>query len=238
MAAPDFAQLALPFMGALYRTACRLTARGAEAEDLVQETYLEGFRCYPSLKDPTRCRPWLFRILHNLWSERRARERSRALVRALVTQTDGDLEREMTESGYSDEVERALAALPDEFRTAVLLVTVEEMTYDEVAEVMGCPIGTVRSRVARGRALLANNLARAEVVKQLGKAAPAPDGPAGLTAQEVSEPRSQELAQERSELAGQEAPDERSASPSILAAQALGSAAPPVKQRGQRGQRP
>jgi RNA polymerase sigma-70 factor (ECF subfamily) len=164
--APDFAQLALPFMGALYRTACRLTSRQAEAEDLVQETYLEGFRCYSSLKDTSRCRPWLFRILHNLWCERRSRERNRLLLRSLHTRVEGDLERELTEQGYSDEVERALADLPDEFRTAVLLVTVEEMSYDEVAEVMGCPIGTVRSRVARGRALLAAKLmtsARAKV---------------------------------------------------------------------------
>jgi RNA polymerase sigma-70 factor, ECF subfamily len=159
-------------MGALYRTACRLTSRAAEAEDLVQETYLEGFRCYASLKDPSRCRPWLFRILHNLWSERRTRERNRALVRALTTRVEGDLEREIADTGYSDEVERALATLPDEFRTAVLLVTVEEMTYDEVAEVMGCPIGTVRSRVARGRALLATQLAGA--ARQLGKVATPP----------------------------------------------------------------
>jgi RNA polymerase sigma-70 factor, ECF subfamily len=152
-------------MGALYRTACRLTSRTAEAEDLVQETYLEGFRCYATLKDPDRCRAWLFRILHNLWSDRRARERTRSLVRALATRVEGDLEREITETGYSDEVERALAALPEDFRTALLLVTVEEMTYDEVAEVMSCPIGTVRSRVARGRALLAANLAKANVIR-------------------------------------------------------------------------
>jgi RNA polymerase sigma-70 factor (ECF subfamily) len=145
-------------MGALYRTACRLTSRPAEAEDLVQETYLEGFRCFVSLKDPTRVRPWLFRILHNLWCERRTRDRNRALVRALATRAEGNLETEVVEAGYSDEVERALAALPDEFRTALLLVTVEEMRYDEVAEVMSCPIGTVRSRVARGRALLAASL--------------------------------------------------------------------------------
>jgi RNA polymerase sigma-70 factor (ECF subfamily) len=174
VAAPDFAKLALPFMGALYRTACRLTSRSSEAEDLVQETYLEGFRCYPSLKDPSRCRPWLFRILHNLWSERRVRDRNRALVRSLATRVEGNLEQEMTEAGYSDEVERALGALPDEFRTAVLLVTVEEMSYDEVAEVMGCPIGTVRSRVARGRALLAANLARANAVEQPSKSAGSP----------------------------------------------------------------
>ena len=146
-------------MDALYRTACRLSRGPAEAEDLVQETYLEGFRGYASLREPERCRAWLFRILHNLWSERTAREAARAGALApLGAGADGDLEQEVSQRGYSDEVERALDTLPEEFRTAVLLVTVEELSYAEVAEVMGCPIGTVRSRVARGRSLLATAL--------------------------------------------------------------------------------
>ena len=169
MLRPDFCQLALPHMDALYRTACRLSRGPAEAEDLVQETYLEGFRSYPSLKDPERCRAWLFRILHNLWSDRRSRDTARQVLWGAASDLladgagraagSGDLEREITTSGYSDEIERALGDLPEDFRTAVLLVTVEEMSYAEVAEVMGCPIGTVRSRVARGRALLASALA-------------------------------------------------------------------------------
>jgi RNA polymerase sigma-70 factor, ECF subfamily len=143
-------------MDALYRTACRLSRGPAEAEDLVQETYLEGFRGYASLREPERCRAWLFRILHNIWSERQARDAAR--TSAFPGTDDGDLEQEIAERGYSDEVEKALETLPEEFRTAVLLVTVEELSYAEVAEVMGCPIGTVRSRVARGRALLATAL--------------------------------------------------------------------------------
>jgi RNA polymerase sigma-70 factor (ECF subfamily) len=160
VARPDFCQLALPHMGALYRTAVRMGGSAAEAEDLVQETYLEGFRCYGSLRDPERCRPWLFRILHNLWSERHARERARTGA-AGDGEDSRNLERELTDSGYSEEMEAALKDLPEDFRTALLLVTVEEMSYAEVAEVMGCPIGTVRSRVARGRALLATALATA-----------------------------------------------------------------------------
>ena len=150
-------------MGALYRTACRLAAGQTEAEDLVQETYLEGFRCYGSLRDPECARAWLFRILHNLWSERRAREGARALQNALGPGTPGHLDPQLADKGYSDEVARALSALPEEFRTAVLLVTVEEMSYGEVAEVMDCPIGTVRSRVARGRALLGAALGTARI---------------------------------------------------------------------------
>jgi RNA polymerase sigma-70 factor, ECF subfamily len=173
VARPDFCQLALPHMGALYRTATRLTSRPAEAEDLVQETYLEGFRSYASLRDPERCRAWLFRILHNLWTDRRRREGVRAAAHldgdaigtALALPPVRDLEREILQAGYSDEVERALASLPEEFRTALLLVTVEELSYAEVAEVMGCPIGTVRSRLARGRALLATALATSRSVE-------------------------------------------------------------------------
>jgi RNA polymerase sigma-70 factor (ECF subfamily) len=160
---PDFATLTMPHMGALYRTACRLVARPSEAEDLVQETYLEGFRSYAGLRDPDNSRAWMFRILHNLWSERRVREGARALAAQIDPQSArelrGNLEQELTSGGYSDDVTVALASLPEEFKTAVLLVTVEEMSYAEVAEVMSCPIGTVRSRVARGRSLLAAALA-------------------------------------------------------------------------------
>jgi RNA polymerase sigma-70 factor (ECF subfamily) len=157
---PDFASLTLPHMAALYRTACRLTARASEAEDLVQETYLEGFRAYPGLRDPDSSRAWMFRILHNLWSERRTKETARALSAKLETSDWSAVVLPGHEDvGFSDELALALAALPEEFRTAVLLVTVEELSYGEVAEVMNCPIGTVRSRVARGRALLAAALA-------------------------------------------------------------------------------
>jgi RNA polymerase sigma-70 factor (ECF subfamily) len=158
---PDFARLALPHMEALYRTARRLVARASEAEDLVQQTYLEGHRSFASLKDPARCRAWLFRILRHVWFHHRQRERVLRMGSAAAGEGAGNLEHEVLANGYSDEVERALAAMPDEFRTALLLVTVEDLSYEEVAEVMGCPIGTVRSRVARGRAQFAGAMARA-----------------------------------------------------------------------------
>lgn len=143
-------------MDALYRTARRLTFRSAEAEDLVQETFLEGYRCFSSLADPGRCRAWLFRIMRNRLFHQRERERTRAQATGgpLAGAGTGDLERELADASYSDEVERGLRALPEELRTALLLVAVEELSYEEVAEVMECPIGTVRSRVARARAQL------------------------------------------------------------------------------------
>jgi RNA polymerase sigma-70 factor (ECF subfamily) len=148
-------------MDAIYRTACRLTARAAEAEDLVQETFLEGHRGFASLRDPRSCRAWLFRILRNRWFHHRQRERARATFGigfGAAAARAGDLEREMLALGFSDDVELALRGLPEEFRTAIVLVAIEELTYEEVAEVMDCPVGTVRSRVARGRALLAEAL--------------------------------------------------------------------------------
>jgi RNA polymerase sigma-70 factor (ECF subfamily) len=144
-------------MDAIYRTACRLTARRSEADDLVQETFLQGHRAFATLRDPECCRAWLFRILHNVWFH--SRRRARPTVELDEARApSGDLEGEVLAQGFSDEVEAALAALPEEFRVAVVLVAIEELTYEEVAEVMDCPIGTVRSRVARGRGLLAEAL--------------------------------------------------------------------------------
>jgi RNA polymerase sigma-70 factor (ECF subfamily) len=150
--------MALPHLDGLYRLACRLTARRAEAEDLVQETFIEAQRGFPALRDPGRCRAWMFRILRNLWFHQRQKERARAAFGATELAAGregvGDLEREVMALGFSDEVESALRQLPEEFRTAIVLVAVEELTYEEVSEIMDCPIGTVRSRVARGRSLL------------------------------------------------------------------------------------
>ena len=160
MAPSDFGRLALPHMDALYRTARRLTSRSSEADDLVQETLLEAFRGFASLRDPGRCRAWLFRIMRNRLFHLRERQRARAAAELDGPgAASGDLERELVDAGYSDEVERALRSLPEEFRTALLLVSVEELSYEEVAEAMECPVGTVRSRVARARALLGAALA-------------------------------------------------------------------------------
>jgi RNA polymerase sigma-70 factor, ECF subfamily len=154
VSALEFKRLALPHLDAVYRTARRLTARSAEAEDLVQQTFLEAYRSFHTLRDPGRCKAWLFRIFHHVWYHQRQRSR-RPEVPADPTP---DLEQEILAGGFSDEVERALRALPEEFRTAFLLVAVEEMSYDEVSVSMECPVGTVRSRVARARALLTAEL--------------------------------------------------------------------------------
>lgn len=153
----DFAGLALPHLDALYRTARRLAAR--EAEDLVQQTYLEGQRSFATLRDPNCVRAWLFRILRNVWYHQC--QRTEAVGGAVTEGGSANLEDEILAGGFSDDVERALRAMPEEFRTALLLVTVEELSYQEAAEAMDCPIGTVRSRVARARSVLAAELGTA-----------------------------------------------------------------------------
>jgi RNA polymerase sigma-70 factor, ECF subfamily len=163
MEASSFGRLALPLMDALYRTARRLTATDADAKDLLQQTFLEGFRSVATLADPARIRGWMFRILHNLWVDQHRRRSDRPRLEALDEEPAalvGNLEEELLRGGFSDEVQTALVALPAEFRWAVVLVDVEGLSYDEAAEVMDCPKGTVRSRLARARAALITRLGR------------------------------------------------------------------------------
>jgi RNA polymerase sigma factor (sigma-70 family) len=171
--ARSFGRLALPLMDALFRTARRLTRCDADAKDLVQQTYLEAFRSVGTLADPARIRPWMYRILHNVWADDQKREHRRPDLElidepALV----GNLEDELLRAGVSDDLAAALAALPAEFRWTVVLVDVEGLSYDEAAEVMGCPKGTVRSRLARARDALLARLQRvaAPAVREGGRA--------------------------------------------------------------------
>jgi RNA polymerase sigma-70 factor, ECF subfamily len=152
-----FGRLALPLMDALYRTARRLTRSEADAQDLLQQTYLEAFRSVRTLADPGRMRAWMFRILRNLWADERRRPQALDLPESeLPAAIIGNLEEEVLRAGFDDDVQAALGSLPAEFRWAVVLVDVEGMSYEEAAQIMDCPTGTVRSRLARAReALLA-----------------------------------------------------------------------------------
>jgi RNA polymerase sigma-70 factor (ECF subfamily) len=155
-------QLALPHLDALYRTARRLTRAEADAQDLLQQTYLEGCRSAGTLADPGRMRAWLFRILRNLWADERRRPAALELVESeLPPEVVGNLEDEVLRAGFDDEVVAALASLPAEFRWAVVLVDVEGMSYEEAGQIMECPKGTVRSRLARAREALLARLHRA-----------------------------------------------------------------------------
>jgi RNA polymerase sigma-70 factor (ECF subfamily) len=163
-----FAQWALPHKDYLY-TACFYLARQRdEAEDLFQETYLRAFRFFHQFTPGTNCRAWLLTIMHNVYKNRyphyqRANQTLEFDVAAHEYEkkrlADGEAGRDdpaalLLSQLMDSEIIDALQTLPEEYRSTLLLVDIEELTYEEAATVLGCPIGTVRSRLARARRLL------------------------------------------------------------------------------------
>lgn len=149
-----FEREALPHLKQLFATAYRLTRNAADAEDLVQETYLRAFRAFEGYTPGTNIRAWLFTILYRARTDS-FRKASRS-PRTLEIVDDGPAvaaPQEALARGQED-IARALADLPEAFRAAVLLRDVQDFRYDEIARILGIPIGTVMSRIHRGRALL------------------------------------------------------------------------------------
>ena len=145
---------ALPHLRALYGTAYRMTRNAHDAEDLVQETFLRAYRGFDRYQAGTNIRAWLFTILHRARTDafRRA-GRSPQTVEMIGEGPAVPAPQEALASG-AEEIERALAALPEVFRLAVVLRDVEDLSYDEIAGVLDVPVGTVMSRIHRGRVLL------------------------------------------------------------------------------------
>ncbi len=164
----EFERVALPQLSHLYTSAVYLTKDKAEAEDLVQETYLRALRFFDKFETGTNIRAWLLSILRNLFINRYRQKRREpktvecekldAVYESMVEQGEnlgrGNPEHHFVSQMMDDEVETALRGLPEEFRTAIVLVDIEELSYQETAQVMECPVGTVRSRVSRGRRML------------------------------------------------------------------------------------
>lgn len=169
-----FAEQAMPFMDALYTAALRMTRNAADAEDLVQETYLKAYRGFGRFEEGTNLRAWLYRILTNTYinsyraRKRRPEETDLADVEdlylyrrlgGLEAATAGrSAEEELMEWFTDAEVKGAIESLPDNFRMAVLLADVEGFSYKEIAEILDVPIGTVMSRLHRGRRALQKEL--------------------------------------------------------------------------------
>jgi RNA polymerase sigma-70 factor, ECF subfamily len=163
----SFETEALACLDSLYRTALRLTRVPADAEDLVQETYLKAFRAADRFAPGTNLKAWLFTILHNT-ARNRARDRARETVsidseavdRAADAPPPGGRGRPETPESLllrqtlAPELQAAIDALPDVFRQAVWLRDVEEFSYAEIAEMLDIPPGTVMSRISRGRRML------------------------------------------------------------------------------------
>lgn len=165
----EFEQLTMPHADALLRTAVRMTRNPADAEDLVQETYLKAYRFFDRFERGTNIRAWLFKIMTNLfinsYRDRAKRPEETSFDEmedfslyskmAAGTQKDGtNPEKELFDKLYGDEVQKALDRLPEEFKMVVLLNFVEGFSYQEIAEILGIELGTVKSRLHRGRKLL------------------------------------------------------------------------------------
>jgi RNA polymerase sigma-70 factor (ECF subfamily) len=157
-------------LDSLYRFALRLTHNRAEAEDVVQETCVRAFRSFHRFNPGTNSRAWLFTILRNLFLNRVRREGREVLAGDVPTWESAtgssdqpsphNPEEEFFQTVLHGDVDRALKALPLPFREVVLLTDLEGFTYREAAAVLSCPIGTVMSRLSRGRRLLRQALAR------------------------------------------------------------------------------
>lgn len=174
----QFEAVALPLMQRLYNTALHLTGDGDDAADVLQDTYLRAYRTFDNFRPGTNARAWLFTILYSVFINRRRKRRREVgplppdeleqRFQLAVEQPSHDTlgYTEAWGSAWPREVRQALGDLPDMFRAAVLLVDVEELTYEEAATALDCPVGTVQSRVFRGRRML--HTALAEYARRAG----------------------------------------------------------------------
>ncbi|MDX1638766.1 MAG: sigma-70 family RNA polymerase sigma factor [Balneolaceae bacterium] len=178
----DFEEEIIPHLDALYNFALRLTSDPNDAEDLVQDTIVKAYRFFSSYEKGTNAKAWLFRILKNSYINNYRKQSKQPnqvdydevatfyeTIRAERTDTS-DLEDRMFRELIDDDISDALEQLPEDFRTVVLLCDVEGFTYEEIANMLDVPIGTIRSRLHRGR-----NLLKAELMDYAQKRGYQPD---------------------------------------------------------------
>ncbi len=162
----------MPLVNDLHRVAFELCRSNNDAEELVAETVVRACQSYATLRDTTKARQWLLRILTNTFISTRRSKKVRqevpydeeegpfSLFEELAPPSSqwGNPEREMINKFLNEDIDQALRALPEEFRVAVVLCDVEGYTYDEIAQTLDIPVGTVRSRLSRGRSILQKQL--------------------------------------------------------------------------------
>lgn len=169
-----FEEEALPHLDAVYRFALRLSGDEDRAEDLVQETFLRAYRSWDQYTPGTRCKSWLFTICRNTFLRGEERERRHETILSeesgedprsisqvnpvFMSARERDPEGTFFHSIVDREVERAIEELPEEFRMVVILSDREELSYQEISELLGIPVGTVKSRLFRGRRILQERL--------------------------------------------------------------------------------
>ena len=162
----EFQNEALPHIDALYNFAYKMTGSGDDADDLVQETYLKAFRFWDKFEKGTNCKAWLFRILKNSYindyrkiSKQPSKVDYDDIQNFYENIKSSDIKTQhVQEDSFStvldDDITDAISELPDDFRTVVILSDIEGFTYEEIADFVDCPIGTVRSRLHRARKML------------------------------------------------------------------------------------
>jgi len=166
----EFNREAIPHMDILYNYALRMTNNKEDASDLLQDTFLKAFRFWDKYEKGTNIRAWLFRIMKNSYINRYRKEVKEPgkvaydevkefynTVRDEASESN-DLQEIVFKNLFEDDVAKAIAELPEDFRTVVILCDLEGLPYEEIAEFVECPLGTVRSRLHRGRKLLREKL--------------------------------------------------------------------------------
>src|SRR5689334_12327117 len=166
----EFEAAAMPHMSDIYRTAARLLGNGTAADDVVQDVYLQAWKSFDQFEIGTNCRAWLFKILFHTLNHYRRKWLNIRMVKEseeildLTPAVGPPLPEHITD----EEMLAALEGVPQDFRAAVLLIDVEEFSYKEAARILNVPIGTIMSRLSRGRKVLRERLARTAVSYGIG----------------------------------------------------------------------
>ncbi len=170
----DFDAKTMPYVDSLYNTAYRMTGNSQDAEDLVQETFFKAYKYYDKFEEGTNLKAWLFKILKNTFINNYRKkklepksvefseieESFERIVRHDPDDQPLDPETQYLSNVMDEGVKKALEALPHDYRMVVLLADLEDFSYKEIAEILDCPVGTVMSRLYRGRKLLEKALMR------------------------------------------------------------------------------
>ncbi len=161
----DFEAAAMPFVNSLYNTAYRMTRNAQDAEDLVQEAYFKAYKYYDKFQEGTNFKAWIFKILKNTFINNYRKQQNRPVQSAFseiedifesrvsdeVLRRNLNPEEELLEHVLDEDVQRALDGLSEDYRMVVLLADLEDFSYKEIAEILDIPLGTVMSRLYRGR---------------------------------------------------------------------------------------